>query len=79
MPKAKQKKIAKLPTVQQGETTAELPPASDAQSAFSVGDNVHHPMFGDGTVERIEDNKLAIKFGGNVTKVIREDYVTRKR
>jgi hypothetical protein len=36
-------------------------------------------MFGDGKVESIEDNKLTIRFEGNVTKVIREDFVTGKR
>ena len=36
-------------------------------------------MFGDGKVEGIEDNKLTIAFEGQVTKVIREDFVTRKR
>ena len=46
---------------------------------FSVGDAVHHPMFGDGKVESIRENKLTITFDGNVTKVIREDFVTRKR
>jgi len=46
---------------------------------FSVGDAVHHPMFGDGKVESIQENKLTITFDGNVTKVIREDFVTRKR
>src|SRR5215471_19931570 len=46
---------------------------------FSIGDAVHHPMFGDGKVERIRENKLTIAFDKNVTKVIREDFVTRKR
>jgi hypothetical protein len=64
------------------------PPADDnaertrsavSTSAFSIGDVVHHPMFGDGKVEGIEDNKLTIAFEGQVTKVIREDFVTRKR
>ena len=64
------------------------PPAHDAAeptpsvvptSAFSIGDAVHHPMFGDGKVEGIEDDKLTIAFEGRVRKVIREDFVTRKR
>jgi uncharacterized protein DUF3553 len=64
------------------------PPADDGTeptpsivptSAFSIGDVVHHPMFGDGKVEGIEDNKLTIAFEGQGTKVIREDFVTRKR
>jgi len=36
-------------------------------------------MLGDGKVESIRENKLTITFDGNVTKVIREDFVTRKR
>jgi hypothetical protein len=36
-------------------------------------------MFGDGKVERIRENKLTIAFDKNITKVIREDFVTRKR
>ena len=46
---------------------------------FSIGDAVHHPMFGDGKVERIQENKLTNAFDTNITKVIREDFVTRKR
>ena len=48
-------------------------------SQFSIGDAVHHPMFGDGKVESIREDKLTISFDGNVTKVIREDFVTLKK
>jgi len=48
-------------------------------SLFSIGDAVHHPMFGDGKVEGIKEDKLTISFEGNFTKVIREDFVTRKK
>ena len=54
-------------------------PSAVPASAFSIGDAVHHPMFGNGKVEGIEDNKLTIAFEGHVKKVIREDFVTRKR
>ena len=57
------------------EETFTVAPASQ----FSTGDAVHHPMFGDGTVESIKEDKLTITFDGNVTKVIREDFVTRKK
>jgi hypothetical protein len=76
-PKAKPKK--NTPAVKEGSPTEETPPAPIPQSAFSVGDRVHHPMFGDGKVQSIEDDKLTIRFEGNVTKVIREDFVTRER
>ena len=72
-PKTKPKK--KPPTDDDAEPTPSVVP----RSAFSIGDTVHHPMFGNGKVEGIEDNKLTIAFEGQVTKVIREDFVTRKR
>jgi hypothetical protein len=72
-PKSKPKK--KPPTDGDAEPTPSVVPTS----AFSIGDAVHHPIFGDGKVEGIEDNKLTIAFEGRVTKVIREDFVTRKR
>jgi len=75
-PKAKPKK--KAPANEVIEPTEEAP-AVAPQSAFSIGDAVHHPMFGDGKVEGIEDDKLTITFAGHLTKVIREDFVTRKR
>jgi hypothetical protein len=75
-PKAKPKKKAQAENAI--EPTEEAPSVS-LRSAFSIGDAVHHPMFGDGNVEGIEDDKLTIAFEGNVTKVIREDFVTRKR
>jgi hypothetical protein len=48
-------------------------------SLFSSGDAVHHPMFGDGKVESIKEDKLTITFEGNVKKVIREDFVIHKK
>ena len=75
-PKAKPKKNAAA--TQETEPTEEVPSVA-SQSASSVGDWGHHPLFGDGKVESIRDNKLTIKFEGNVTKEIREDFVTRKR
>ena len=48
-------------------------------SQFSIGDAVHHSMFGDGKVESIKEGKLTISFDGNVTKVIREDFVIHKK
>jgi hypothetical protein len=59
--------------------TEESPPPAVPASAFSIGDRVHHPMFGEGKIEEIEGDKLTIAFEGRITKVIREDFVTRKR
>ena len=72
-PKTKPKK--KPPTDDDSEPTRSVV----LTSAFSIGDAVHHPMFGDGNVQGIEGDKLTIAFERNVTKVIREDFVTRKR
>ena len=75
-PKTRQKK--KTLAAEKGKPT-EQAAAGASPSVFSMGDTVHHPMFGDGKVEGIEENKLTITFQGHVTKVIREDFVTRKR
>jgi hypothetical protein len=71
-PKTKRKKTPPA------DVDAEPTPSVAPTSAFSIGDAVHHPMFGDGKVEGIDDDKLTIAFEGQVTKVIREDFVTRK-
>ena len=76
--KPKTKPQKKAPLDENVEGAQQALPDPPAQ-LFSVGDAVHHPMFGDGKVESIQENKLTITFDGNVTKVIREDFVTRKR
>ena len=58
---------------------AEPTPFIIPTSAISIDDTMHHPIFDDGKINNIEDNKLTIAFEGQVTKVIREDFVTRKR
>jgi hypothetical protein len=74
-PKAKPRTNA---AAQEADPTEDVPPV-DSKPVFTVGDWVHHSMFGDGKVESIRDDKLTIKFEDNVTKEIREDFVTRKR
>jgi len=76
--KPKPKPQKKTPLEDKAEPVQQAVPDAPAP-LFSVGDAVHHPMFGDGKVESIRENKLTITFDGNVTKVIREDFVTRKR
>ena len=76
--KPKPKPQKKAPLEDKAEPVQQALPDAPAP-LFSVGDAVHHPMFGDGKVESIRENKLTITFDGNVTKVIREDFVTRKR
>lgn len=74
--KAKPKK--QVPSDNEAKPTGEVPTGAPT-SSFSIGDAVHHQMFGDGKVERVEDDKLTIAFDGRVTKVIRMDFITRKR
>jgi hypothetical protein len=76
--KPKTKTQKKAPLDDKAEPVQEALPDAPVQ-LFSVGDAVHHHMFGDGKVESIQENKLTIAFDKNGTKVIREDFVTRKR
>ena len=46
------------------EETLTVAPAS----LFSIGDAVHHPMFGDGKVESIKEDKLTISFDGTLRR-----------
>jgi hypothetical protein len=57
---------------------AAVPTNPVPQSAFSVGDRIHHVKFGGGKVVSIRDDKLTISFRGT-TKEIREDFVVAKR
>jgi len=48
-------------------------------SDYKIGDHVSHPMFGNGTVTGIDDNKLTIEFSESLTKQIIDGYVTQQR
>jgi hypothetical protein len=59
--------------------TPNTPAAAVADaSKYTVGDQISHPMFGDGTVRAIHANKLTIEFPDSVTKQIIDDYVTHR-
>ena len=47
-------------------------------SKYTVGDNISHPMFGDGTVTAIRADKLTIEFPDSVTKQIVDGYVAHR-
>ena len=61
--------------------TSEAAPSSPAPgvSEHAVGDQIFHPMFGDGTVKALDGEKLTIKFAGNVTKQILAYYVKPRK
>ncbi len=48
-------------------------------SGYAVGDHVSHPMFGNGTVTAINENKLTIEFPESVTKQIIDGYVRQRQ
>jgi hypothetical protein len=54
-------------------------PATAYVSDYAVGDEVSHPMFGDGTVTAIEENKLTVEFPESVIKQIIDGYVKHRR
>jgi hypothetical protein len=45
-------------------------------SKYTVGDQISHPMFGNGTVTAIHTDKLTIEFPHSGIKQIVDDFVT---
>ena len=77
-------KSASAPAAPAKQATSEpsgAAPSSPAPSVskHAVGDQIFHPMFGDGTVNALDGDKLTIKFAGNVTKQILADYVKLRK
>lgn len=61
------------------QTPNAAPPATIAPpSQYTVGDQISHPMFGDGTVMAIHANKLTIEFPNSVIKQIVDGYVEHR-
>jgi hypothetical protein len=58
------------PTAPRKTTKPKTPtaPAPAYVSDYAVGDHISHPMFGDGTVTAIDQNKLTVEFPESVTK-----------
>jgi Protein of unknown function (DUF3553) len=80
-PKAKSKKATARPPHEELEPPAELLLSRTGviPHLYSIGDRVHHPMFGDGKVESIREDKLTIAFSHGLRKEIRADFVTNKK
>ena len=82
MPPTKTK--SRKPTSKKAITTAETHPvpargSGVAISEFTVGDEITHPLFGDGKVTEIEGDKLTIEFADGRIKHIVDYYVRRKK
>jgi hypothetical protein len=80
-PKLKSKKATAPPPHEEFEPSAEpvLSRPGIVPHLYSVGDRVHHAMFGDGKVESIREDKLTVAFSRGLTKEIRADFVTGKK
>jgi len=74
---------AKKPTKARALRASALKSAAPATPAYvtkyTVGDQISHPMFGDGTVTAIHTNKLTIEFPHSVIKQIVDDFVTHRK
>jgi hypothetical protein len=77
MPKAKRSPRTSSPRKTDKPTPA-APPAAHVTD-YTVGDHVSHPIFGDGIVAEINQNKLTIEFPKSVTKQIIDGYVKHRR
>jgi ATP-dependent DNA helicase RecQ len=53
-------------------------PHDTADDAFTTGDHVHHPDFGDGTIQHVEDGILTVVFDRVGYKTLSEEIVTRR-
>ena len=74
-PKAAAKATGKAPAKSRSKKVPAAPPPPVVHvSAYSVGNRVTHPSFGDGKVMSIDRDQLTIQFGKN-EKVILESFV----
>jgi hypothetical protein len=48
-------------------------------SKYTVGNQISHAMFGDGTVTEVDVNRLTIEFPDSGIKEIIDDYVKRRQ
>jgi hypothetical protein len=75
MPKARPKKAK---PVANSPIEPKSTPSATETTNYSVGDEVTHPMFGDGTVTAVDGNKLTIKFSDGRVKKILESFVEHR-
>jgi ATP-dependent DNA helicase RecQ len=51
---------------------------SGAEEPFTVGERVHHPDFGEGTIQRLDDGIVTVVFDRVGYKTLSEDIVLRR-
>ena len=76
---AEAKKPTKTRAMRASALKSTMPAAIAYVSKYTVGDQISHPMFGDGTVTAITANKLTIEFPDSVTKQIVDGYVSPRQ
>ena len=76
---AEAKKPTKAGTPRASALKSAAPATPAYVSKYTVGDQISHPMFGDGTVTAIHTNKLTIEFSADVIKQIVDDFVTHRK
>lgn len=59
-----------VPKVDVTEAAKEGPP-------FAEGDRVHHPQFGDGAVQGVEEDRITVAFAEAGDKVVHAEYLLR--
>jgi len=73
---------AKKPTRARAPSASALKSAAPATPAYvskyTVGDQISHPMFGDGIVTAIHTDKLTIEFPHSGITQIVDDFVTHR-
>jgi hypothetical protein len=72
------KKNALKPGTKKVEPAAPVKPAATPGHGYLVGSVVSHPMFGEGTVAGVDDNKLTIRFKDGRVKLIMAAFVKRR-
>ena len=73
------KKPTKAPATRASALKSTMPATIAYVSKYIVGDQISHPMFGDGTVTAITANKLTIEFPDSVIKQIVDGYVNPRQ
>ena len=58
--------------------TASPTTSTDEDAPFATGERVHHPEFGDGTVQAIEDGIVTVVFDRVGYKTLSEEIIVRR-
>jgi len=77
-PKTPKARPMKAKPVATSPTEPKATPSATETTEYPVGDEVTHPLFGDGIVTADDGKKLTIKFSDGRVKQILESFVTHR-